>query len=256
MNQNTWQRACVWSGIVAPVLFFIGFITGHWLPPLSPSTSTAGIAEHYREHADGIRLGGVLIMISGMFYAAYTAVISGQIARVKKVHRTVVHAQTIGGAFACLTFLVPGMLMVVTAFRPERSPEITQVLNDFTWIFLVIPWPPFMVQNFAFAFAILSQDENESLFPRWLAYLNVWAPITFTPAVLLPFFKSGPFAWNGVFVLWIPAVVFVTQFVVNVVFLLRAVSSPEQPPTRTDATKEASHAELLVGDLGQGGGHR
>ena len=65
------------------------------------------------------------------------------------------------------------------------------------------------------------------MFPRWLGYLNVWAPIVFTPAVMLPFFKHGPFSWNGIFVLWIPATVFCIQFIANVVFLLRAVKRPE-----------------------------
>jgi hypothetical protein len=48
---------------------------------------------------------------------------------------------------------------------------------------------------------------------------NIWAPITFTPGVILQFFKSRPFAWNGIFVFWIPAIVFGIQFIVNVVWL-------------------------------------
>lgn len=245
MNQNSWQRACAWAGLVAPLMFFAGLLLAHSIPPPSPSASAAEIAHHYRQYANGIRAGGVLVMISGMFYAAYTAVISGQMARIRGTHRTVVLAQTVAGAFGCLTFLVPGMLLVVTAFRPERAPDLTVLLNDFTWIFLVMPWPPFMVQNFAFSYAILSQDEKQQLFPRWLAYVNVWAPITFTPGVLLPFFRSGPFAWNGVFVFWIPATTFGLQFVVNLICLLRAIDVPEDEtsglahPSRP-ATQEAN----------------
>ena len=47
----------------------------------------------------------------------------------------------------------------------------------------------------------------------------------FTPAIILPFFKTGPFAWNGVFVFWIPATVFGALFIVNTVWLLRAINS-------------------------------
>lgn len=231
MNQSTLQRLCVWAGIVTPVFFFVAFATGHWIPPLSPSLRASEVAEHYREHAMGIRVGGVLMAVSGMFYAAYTAVISGQMARIPGVHRTVVLTQTIAGAFACITFTLPGLLLEVAAFRPERPDLMTQMLNDLVWIVLVMPWPPFMMQNFAFAAAIFSDDRGIQLFPRWLGYLNIWAPIIFTPAVLLPFFKTGPFSWNGIFVLWIPATVFVIQFVANVVFLLRAVSVPEDEQT-------------------------
>ncbi|QSE87095.1 hypothetical protein [Rhodococcus koreensis] len=96
-----------------------------------------------------------------------------------------------------LTFLVPGLLFIVTAFRPERSPELTMMLNDMSWIFLIMPFTPFMVQNFAFAYAIFSDKRQQPLFPRWLGYVNIWAPIMFTPVVIVPFFRSGPFAWSG-----------------------------------------------------------
>jgi hypothetical protein len=234
MNQQAFQRFCAWSGILCFLFFFAAFGFAHFIPPLSPSLSPDDVARHYQEHTTGIRVGAVFMLLSGSFYAAYTALISGQMRRIPGVHPTVALVQLTAGAFACLTFLVPAMLFIVTAFRPDRDPATTQMLNDMSWIFLVLPWPPFMMQNFAFAFAILSDRRREPLFPRWLAYVNVWAPIVFTPAVLLPFFKSGPFAWNGIFVLWVPATVFVLQFVANTVMLLKAVDLPEDAPTETE----------------------
>jgi len=227
MNQNVFQRICAWSGVACFLLFFGGFVFAHFVPPLTPSLPADEVARHYQQHAVGIRVGATLMMISGMFYAAFTAVISEQMRRIPGVHPTVVTTQAVAGAFACLTFMVPGLLFVVTAFRPDRDPSMTQMLNDFSWIFLVMPWPPFMVQNFSFAFAIATDRRETPLFPRWVAYVNVWAPIIFTPAVLLPHFKSGPFAWSGIFVIWIPAAVFVIQFVVNTWALLRAVATDD-----------------------------
>jgi len=223
--QMTFQRLCAISGIICPLLFFLALVAGGLIPPLMPGSPAADIAAHYQAHATGIRLGAGLMLISSMFYASYTGVISAQMQRIPGVHQTVVNTQLAAGAFACLTFLVPAMMFAVTAFRPDRAPDSTLLLNDMTWIFLVMPWPPFMAQNFAFAFAILTDTRTTPLFPRWLGYLNIWAPITFTPGVILQFFKSGPFAWNGIFVFWLPAVVFGIQFIVNVIWLLKAVNS-------------------------------
>src|SRR5262249_510136 len=151
-----------------------------------------------------------------------------------------VNTQLAAGAFACLTFLVPAMMFAVTAFRPDRAADSTLLLNDMTWIFLVMPWPPFMAQNFAFAFAILSDTRTTPLFPSWLGSLNLWPPIISPPGALLPFFKSGPFAWNGIFVFWIPAIVFGIQFVANVVWLLKAINGEAHEsasaPTASEAT--------------------
>ena len=43
--------------------------------------------------------------------------------------------------------------------------------------------------------------------------------------MLLPFFKTGPFDWRGIFVLWIPAIAFTGQFVANTTMLLRAIDN-------------------------------
>ena len=195
------------------------------------------------------------MLLSGMFYAAYTALISAQMQRIPRVHQTVINTQLAAGAFACLTFLVPAMFFAATAFRPDRSPDSTLLLNDLSWIFLVIPWTPFMVQNFAFAFAILSDSGPTPAFPRWLAYLNIWAPIIFTPAILLPFFKSGPFAWNGIFVFWIPATVFVIQFIANTILLLKAIKAEEAETNATPISARVmsifwslTHARIMIID--------
>jgi hypothetical protein len=228
MHQMTFQRVCAWAGIVCVTLFFAAFALAHFIPPVRPGMSAAAIAQHYRDHTTGIRIGGVIMLLSGMFYAAFTAVISAQMRRIPGIHSAAIYTQLAAGAFACLTFLVPAMLLEVAAFRPSRAPADTQTLNDMFWIFLVMPWTPFMTQNYSFAYAILTDRGERPIFPRWLAYLNLWAPIVFSPSILLPFFKTGPFDWAGIFVLWIPAVVFIIQFVANVAMLLKAIAGEER----------------------------
>jgi hypothetical protein len=60
--------------------------------------------------------------------------------------------------------------------------------------------------------------------------------LMFTPAIILPFFKSGPFAWNGVFVFWVPAVVFGAVFIVNTIWLLKAINSEAEETLAGGAT--------------------
>ena len=209
-------------------MFFAAFVLASFVPPLKPHDSALEIARHYQDHTTGIRIGGVVMLVGSMFYATYTAVISAQMRRIPGVHISAVYAQLAAGAFACLTFLVPALLLESVAFRPDRDPQTTQALNDMFWIFLVMPWPPFMAQNYSFAYAIFTDPQVRPLFPRWLGYVNIWCPLIFTPAILLPFFKSGPFSWAGIFVIWITAFVFIAQFVANVTCLLRAINTEEE----------------------------
>jgi hypothetical protein len=230
--QETFQRLCALSGVVCPLLFFGGLLLCAFLPPLRPGASAIEIALHYQQHATGIRFGAALILLASMFYIAYSGAIYGQIRRVPGSGHTAAGVALAGGAVAAVTFMIPAMLWAVTAFRPDRSPETTQTLNDMAWFIVVMPWAPFMAQNFAFAFAILTDSRRRPLFPRWLGYLNIWATIVYTPAIVLQFFKDGPFAWNGVFVFWLPAVVFGIQFVANTIWLVKAVQYPT--PARGD----------------------
>jgi hypothetical protein len=236
----TFQRVCAWSGIICVTLFFAAFVAADFIPPLAPHMSALKVAAFYRQHATGIRIGGCVMLLSGMFYAAFTAVISAQMRRIPGLHVSAIYVQLAAGAFACLTFLIPAMLFIVTAFRPDRAPGTTQTLNDMSWIFLVMPWPPFMAQNYAFAYAIFTDPRERPLFPRWLAYVNIWAPIIFSPSLLLPFFKTGPFDWRGIFVFWIPAIVFVIQFIANTTMLLRAIRGEEQEARQTTEPRRRS----------------
>jgi hypothetical protein len=238
------QRLCAWSGIVCVTLFFGAFALADFIPPLKPHMSPEAIASHYQDHTTGIRIGGVIMLISGLFYAMFTAVISAQMRRIPGIHVSAVYAQLAAGAFACLTFSVPGMLLEVVAFRPDRDPQMTQMLNDMFWILLIMPWPPFLAQNWSFAYAIFTDPRDSPLFPRWLAYVNIWAVIVFTPAVLLPFFKHGPFSWAGIFVIWIPAIVFIAQFIANTTCLLKAIRDEER---ETRSARHAAASPLGVG---------
>jgi hypothetical protein len=228
MNQMTFQRFAAWSGVISMVTFIGAFGFAGFIPPLTPSLSPEEVARHYQDHTAGIRTGVAFMIVSGMFYAVYVGVISGQMRRIPGVHPTVVYSQLSAGAFACVTLMIPAVLIAFTAFRPDRDPVLTQQFNDLAWIMLVMPFPPFVAQNFSFAFAILSDTSERPLFPRWLAFVNVWAPLVYSPALLIPFFKSGPFAWSGLLVLWVPACVYILQFIVNLPCLLRAVADEER----------------------------
>ena len=238
--QMTFQRVCALGGVVCVVLFFLGLLIAGFLPPMAPTLSAEQVSAYYTEHANAIRLGAAMVFVASMLYASFTAVISGQMRRIPGVHPTVLNAQLAAGSFACVTFLVPALLFAVTAFRPERSPDATLLLNDMSWIILVMPWPPFMVQYFAFAFAIFSDKRETPLFPRWLAYFEIWVALLFTPATVLSFFREGPFAWNGVFVFWVPATVFTAGFIVNTIYLLKAINSEERE------ADDAEHAPAVV----------
>jgi len=219
---NRSQQLCVWSGPLFCALFAVGMVAlAQFIPPPKAHDSAADVVKLYTEHTDRLRAGLVLMMIGAAFFAPWSAAVSAQLKRIEGHFSPLSYTQLACGAAGVLIVLLPVMIMIVASFRPERDPELTQTLNDLAWIPFVMVFSPVMVQQLSIGIAVLA-DHEQKVFPRWAAYFNFWCAVLLLPAVLIPFFKTGPFAWHGIFEFWLAAVVFFGWIVVMTVLLLKA----------------------------------
>jgi hypothetical protein len=90
--------------------------------------------------------------------------------------------------------------------------------------------------------AILSDKSERPVLPRWLGWFNLWAQIIYLPGILIPYFKSGPLAWNGLLAFWIPVVVFTVWLCLITAMLLRAINEQEHAITEGSAAGAAAGA--------------
>ena len=225
MNKGL-QRLCAWCGIPAMAVFFIGMLVMTFIPPLSPALSADQVAHIYQTYTTEIRIGAVLVAISSMFAILFYAAVSIQLRAMEGQQRPVMaYAQFIAGAANVQFFILPGLLWIVASFRPDRPAEITHALNDIAWIIAIAPWPITMVQMLICGIAILKYSSSNQVFPRWVGFFNIWGALTFMAGALLPFFKTGPFAWNGLLTFWLPASIFGIWFIVMQVAVLKAIAA-------------------------------
>jgi hypothetical protein len=222
------QRLCAWSGVVGVLFFFGAFVVALFIPPPGPSMTQQEVVSMYLEHATLIRVGGVLMMTSGMFIAPFVGAISVQMRRIEQGTPILSYAQLSIGSVFILFFILPAILFLVTAFRPDRSPELTYLMNDFSWILVIMVWPPAFMQNIVVGLAIINDKSPKPIFPRWFAFFCFWGALLYVPGSLVPFFKTGPFAWNGIFAFWIPGGVFTFWYFIMAALLLKAVKRQEQ----------------------------
>ena len=219
----TTNKLCMWTGLAGALLFFLGLVIAGFFPPPSPSLDADAIAAIYRDDTTNIRIGTLLVMISGVLAIAPVPVIAGYVRRIEDPEMpTMSYLVLLGGLINVLVFIFPGLLFLITSFRPERPPEITLLMNDFSWFITVLAWPGAFIQCLATGIAIL-RNPTQTLLPRWMAYFNLWAAASFLPGSLLPFFKTGPFAWDGLFPFWIPAVLFSAWYVVMLIAINKAI---------------------------------
>lgn len=220
------QLICAWAGVAFLLLFFIGlWPVAKFFPPHSPTASAAEIAAIYQQDTTVIRLGMLIMMVAAALQLPFAAAISMQLKRIEGPFPVMAYTQLGAGALAVFILTVPVMVFIAATFRPERAIEMTQLLNDLGWLLFVMPFGPAVIQSLAIGLAILSDKSPKPVFPRWLAFFNFWVAVLFLPGGMIPFFKTGPFAWNGVIAFWIPAGVFGVWFIVMFPMLLKAIKS-------------------------------
>jgi hypothetical protein len=136
-------------------------------------------------------------MFPAMWHLPLFAAISWQIRRVPGVHAIVSQLWLACSAAWSFTFMLPGMTLATATYRLDRDPQITQAITDMFWLVALMPQPTFMIQNFAFAYAIILDRRPRRAFPRYVAVINIIVPILFVPGTALHTTDFGPLAWNG-----------------------------------------------------------
>ena len=96
-------------------------------------------------------------------------------------------------------------------------------INDLAFILFLGTVTPLVGQALTIGIAIFSDESDEPVFPRWAGFFNCWVAAIFLPAGLIPFFKSGPFAWHGLFGLWLPVLVFGAWILIMSFLVLGAI---------------------------------
>ena len=224
--QRRIDLACTWCGPVFLVLFGIGLwpLAG-FLPPPSANDTAAQVVRLYSEHHTRVQAGLALMLFSTAFIGPWVAVVSSQMRRIRIPGiTTLVYGQLVTGGAFIFVVVAPVITMIVASFRPERSPEITQALNDLAWIPFIMVFTTLMAQMAIVAAAVFL-DRSESVFPRWVGHVSAWCAVLLVPALVLPFYKTGPFAWQGIFQFWLAALLFFGWFAAMSLALIRAVNA-------------------------------
>ncbi len=128
-----------------------------------------------------------------------------------------------------------------------ENPEITQRFNDLGWMMFLISVPVVTIQGVAISLAIFGDKREEPILPRWFAWMNLWAQLVFLPGTVIPYFKDGPLAWNGVISFWVPAVIYTIWMLTLTKLLLNAVNRQraEELADQQCATAVTDHAAQI-----------
>ena len=234
-------RLCLLGGWTFFPLYLIGIVLiAQFIPPPAATLSGEEIKALFDANQFRLLVAMAVCVIATALYVPWSVALHGVMAKIEGGSRPLALTQLASGAVGAVFFVITPMVWATMAFRSGHSPGAMLVLNDFAWISWIISWPFFLVQEFAFGIAILRSRSN--FLPRWLAYFSLMGATTMFPATLIIFFKSGPFAWNGVFGIYLPLVLFALWFNLATYLSYRALRN-SRATARSDASTPSPSVE-------------
>ena len=238
INQKM-RLLCIWCAVPMVVLLFGGLTLSGFISPILPSESADEVANIYRTETDTIRIGLALSFLGVIFFLPFGAAIAAQTRRIETAPPVLTYLQTACFAAGSLIFVIPWVCWETAAFRPERAATEIQLLNDLGWMCFVFAYVAFTAWLIAIGLAILSDTSRTPVYPRWLGYANFFVAVSFMPDNLIPFFKTGPFSWNGIFPYWLPFALYGIWILVMLRMTVKAINR-EDPTEGLEAEEPAT----------------
>lgn len=244
-NEIKLVRLCSWSAVAFLVIFGVGWgVLGHNIPPYSPSMSSDRLAAIYRDHKSELRIGFALGVFGMTFYIPWAI---GLFRIMLCMERGLVLPllQLAGGLLTAMVPMIACLFWLTAAFRPEQDPAIIRLLFDLGWLTIDVGFGVTILQYVALGVVAMRDTRADPLFPRWLAWIGIWISLEFLVELIMPFFRSGPFSWSGLFAYWLPFFAPFAWIALVTYYMLKAttrLAAEESEPTGSAAPGVAAVA--------------
>jgi hypothetical protein len=201
-------------------LLFPGFVR-----PMSPTMSAAEVAAFYRDPENLPRIRYAMIVFN-WFAVGLIPILALIVLQIRRMaHRTPIFSYAI---IACAAggptiFLLADLFWLLAAFRPQRDPELTLLLNDLAWVTFASQVGFLIGQSVILALAIYLDRQARPVFERWVAHFNLLVAAALLPASFVGLAMGGPIAWDGLLTFWVRNAAIGLWIAVMGVVLARAV---------------------------------
>lgn len=211
-----------WCGLGYLVVIFAGWWPiAKFFPPISPAAAAMEVQALYTGDTTSIRIGMIIVMFAALVFIPFAAAMCRELSRIEGGAGVLTYTCLLGAAGNMVLTFYPAVWWLTGVFRPERAADLMLLVNDLAWLQFIGGLSMYLGMPLSLVAAMFLYGDDKT-FPRWSVYLSAWTVLLELPGELLFFFKGGPFAWNGIFGLYIPVTAFSLWFVVMFVVMRRS----------------------------------
>jgi len=215
------QLISLWTAPVFGVILLIAFLAfPGFFPPMSPDMTADQVAKFYADNEAMIRFSMITFNLCAIMLVPMFMVIVVQMKRMATQSHVFAYCFLTAAVSGATLFALADIFYLVAAFRPDRNPELVQLLNDMAWMIFIAPVGMVVAQLLLLALAIYFDNGPNPVFPRWVGHYAVATALVMAPAAGAAIFRTGPLAWDGAVSFWLRNGAF-ALFVVVMFFVLR-----------------------------------
>lgn len=224
---------------------YFGFwgILGYCVPPLPATMTAVEMARHFQAHADRIRWGMVGAMTFAPAYLSWGLAITKVMETLEGKNRVWSVLQLWGAGLTVIPVYMCCIFILAGTYRAETlDPSIIQLMYDMSWLTISVSYSVTSMQMIAMGVVFLADKRETPLVPKWLCWYSIWGGFMFVAEDLMPFFKEGAFARNGLLNFWTEYGIYFFYMLFVTYYLFKAIGRLEI---------EHRSGKLVIGD-----GHR
>ena len=187
-------RSLLWTLPVLGILWISVFLLfPGFVQPMSPTMSAEEVAAFYRDPQNLPRIRYSMIVFN-WFAVGLIPMLALIVLQIRRMaHRTPIFSYAI---IACAAggptiFLLADLFWLLAAFRPERDPQLTLLLNDFAWVTFASQVGFLIAQSVILALAIYLDRQARPVFQRWVAHFNLVVATALLPAAFVGLALGG-----------------------------------------------------------------
>jgi len=198
-----YQLLAAQCGFAFEILFLIFWgVFGHNLPPASPSLSAPDLAARFALHRNTILFGNSMAALISVLWIPWTAQLTVVMRRIEGASPVLAIIQLCGGILTAWVLMFCPAIWATAAFRTDFAPGVVRTLNDIGFLLFNVTYAVTSVQAIAAGLVGLADKTARPVFPRWVCGWAIFTGFSFIPLTAMPFFKTGPLAWNGFISFW------------------------------------------------------
>lgn len=223
-------KFCAWCGVIFCIMWLGGAgPMSSWLylpPPSAADTAATTLADYSTRNLMLMRIGITIANFASAFYLVWGMAVSMLTKKIEGEYPLLFYIQVVSLAVCVVVVLYIAYFWGAASWRPgETSADVTQAMNDLGWLGVLYTGAPFASYQIALAVSTLLDKSPTPVYPRWSAFLNLFVAFFMFEAAGILMFKTGPFSQNGLFVFYVPMIVFFVWILTFSWLALRAINA-------------------------------